>query len=355
MKKILSGYSLVIALFASGVIAPIAVDAGSSKRENSGLAELAKIDKPVFVFKTTAKDPYSLVYRPGSNTLEILLFGYYSGAGSRVFHVTKPEKQLNKLMPIRWTKFFMDGSTPVKIDEKYPGYRESTLGNAFADVLMATSILSEHYYKGTPFVDQYLNAMPFKLVFNKVEEVTALRSLLQPLFEKHELLSKCHVKPVLVIEIDGTDQILSQGDSDFFKTYFTVCDETNEEVKAFFGLQQDAMERIFVRSKDAKQVKEAFADIVFRQFESLVSEFKMKEAGAAALSVVIAAVTYDIAKGYVGDITKNAKAHVHKNAIDPLIKNLNSADAATGNGLLLMGGILGAGILAAGTASVVTE
>ena len=354
MKKILSGYSLVMALFTGALIAPVAVDAGASKSEKSGLAELAKLDKPVFLFKTTAKDPYGVVYYPGPNTLEILLFGYYPGTGSRVFHVTKPKLQLSKLMPIRMTRLFIDG-TPVKIDEKYPGYRESTLGNAFADVLMATSILSEHYYKGTPFVDQYCKAMPFKLVFNNVEEVTALRGLLQPLFEQHELLSKCPVKPVLVIEIDGAEETLAQGDSDFFKTYFTLCDAADEEAKAFFKAQEEPIANAFAKLKDAKQVKEAFGDIIFRQFESLASEFKMKEAGAAAVSAVIAAVTYDIAKGYVGDITKHAKAHVHKNAIEPMINNLNTTDHTTRNGLLLMGGILGAGVLAAGTASVVGE
>ena len=354
MKKILSGYSLVIALFAGALIVPVAVGADASKSEKSGLAELAKLDKPVFLFKTTTKDPYGIVYSPGSNKLEIILFGYYPGTGSRVFHVTKPKLQLGKLMPIRMTTLFMDG-TPVKIDEKYPGYRESTLGNAFADVLMAASILSEHYYKGTPFVDQYRKAMPFKLVFNNVEEVTALRGLLQPLFEQHELLSKCSVKPVLVVEIDDAEQTLAQGDSDFFKTYFTLCDAADEEAKAFFKAQEDPMANAFAKLKDAKQVKEAFGDIIFRQFESLVKEFKMKEAGAAAVSAVIAAVTYDIAKGYVGDITKHAKAHVHKNAIEPVINNLNAVDHTTRNGLLLMGGILGAGVLAAGTASVVGE
>ncbi|MBM3886580.1 hypothetical protein FJ364_01505 [Candidatus Dependentiae bacterium] len=361
MKKALSYYSFAMALLVSVVAAATtSLRAEATSIEKAGIAELSKVDKPVFQFKTTSKDPYALVYRPGSNVLEILTFGYYPGKGAHVFHISKPAVQLNRLMPIRMTKLYIDGL--VKIDEKFPGYRESALGRALEEVLMATSVLPVHYYKGQPFVDQYCEGMPFKLVFNNVAEISALRAYLQPLFEQHQLLIKGYVKPALLIHIENAEKTIASGDYDFLKTYFTVCDPADEVVRAFFDKQQDPINQAIAKSKEYKQVKEAFADIIFRQIESAAIEFKVKEVGAAAVYMLLAGVTLDLAKDIARKMTGEAKKHLDHNlhaavkryADDPTVKQYTDSinDSTVQNSLLYAGGILGAGLLTAGALSL---
>lgn len=378
MKKTLSGYSLMVALLLGVVSAPLAAQNAS---ENKVVAALTKLDSPVLLFKTTAKDPYFMFHRPGSTTLEVVTFGYYSGKGAHVQRVTKPRQQLCSLMPIRMTKSF--GDAPVKIDEKYVGWRESVIAKTYEDIFKAVGIMPDPYYKGTPFVDQYLETVPMKWVFNNAAEFASFRLFIQPLFESHNLLAKGLPKPVLVVEFEGpqVDQ-LSASDYEFLETYFTLVDLTDDTVKLFFADHQKQILEAVINSKDAKPVKEAFVDIMFRQMESVTNEFKTKEMAAAVVAAVVSAITMEVMKEYVKDITKHAKDHAHKKIVKPMVvkvigekeeggkkptimvdgvKYAPEADAAqksgaapmnieapahnVRNGALLAAGILGAGVL----------
>jgi hypothetical protein len=316
-------------------------------------AELAKLDKPVFLFKTTAKDPYYIVHRPGSNVLEIVMFGYYPDKkGSHVYRVSKPA-HIAELMPIRQTKLYIDG--PVKIDEKFPGYREAYVARAFEDVLKAIKILPEHYYKGTPFVDQYRESMASKWVFNNAAEFSAFRSYLQPEFETADILAKNLPKPVLILEVENMATPLSEDDYAFLNSYFTLCDLTNPVVKAFFINQQEQIIKAIAKIKDAKQVKEGFVDACFRQVESMTNEFKVKEMAVAAITAVVTAITIDIAKGYVRDFGAHVKNKVHEGAVKPVLNRVNGAhnDHALRNLLMYGGGGLALGFVATGVATQV--
>lgn len=317
-------------------------------KQSSSLEALQLIDKPVFMFKTTAKDPYYMIYRPGSNVLDVVMFGYYPGKGRHVYRVNK-SNDISKLMPIRQTTLFIDG--PVKIDVKFPGYRESYIARASEEVFKTIGFLPEHYFKGVPFVDQYLENMPSKWVFSNVEHFAAFRSYVQPLFEASELLSKNLPKPLLVLEVESAAKQLSSDDYVFLNRYFTLCDLTNPDVKAFFANCQEPINKAIAQIKDAKQVKEGFADACFRHFESLIKEGKAKDIGAAVVGGVLTAITMKLADRYLGKITTAAEEKINKHVVHPVA----SYDHPFRNGLIYGGGAIALGLVATGVASQVMD
>lgn len=347
MKKTLSGYSLMAALLLGLVSAPLAAQNAS---ENAAVTALAKLDTPVLLFKTTAKDPYFMFHRPGSSTLETVIFGYYSGTGAHVQRVTKAREQLSHLIPIRMTKFFAEG--PVKIDEKYVGWRESVVAKTYEDIFKAVGVISDLSYKGTPFVDQYLEAVPMKWVFNNAAEFASFRLFIQPLFESHNLLVQGLPKPVLVVEFEGPKAgELSAGDYEFLENYFTLIDLTNEIARVFFAEHQKQILEAVVKCGDkniTKQVKEGLVDIMFREMESVTKEFKAKELFPIIIGTVVSAITVEVMKDYLKEITKHAKNHAHARIVDPVMNKVAAAAAVkhpVRDGALIAGGVVGAGIL----------
>lgn len=234
-----------------------------------------EVDTPLFVFKTTAKDPYAMEYRSGSSILSMITFGYCPKGGYRVERVTNPSEQLTSLIPIRSTILFEDG--PVKIDVKYLGWRESVIARGYENVLEALSLINEKPYKGFPFADQYLENIPMKWVFNNSKELSALCTYLASLFDHLQVAVNNDKKPVLMIDIEGKKNTIAQEDLLFLNRYFTLADKSNPDVKEFFESKQRLILEAVLKMKDAKQVKMSATDMILNVIEGEYKEFKMKD------------------------------------------------------------------------------
>ncbi len=319
MNKVLSGYSLMVAMLLGAFSAPVAASVSAATD-----LVLNNPYKAVFLFKTTGKDPYFQLYRPGTRSLETVMFGYYTGTGVHVNRVTKAIDQLGMLIPIRATWLFEDG--PVKIDEKFVGWRESVIAKSYEDIFKATKILPDHKYKGTPFVDQYLEGIPSMWVLRSAAEVTSLRRYIEPMFEQAKLLEKGIEKPLLVVEIEGTQTSFTQDDAVFLDKYFTLVDMTNQAVQSFFVKHQEQINLAVLKIGTAKQVKEGFADMIFRSVESVTNEFKAKEMGAAIITAAITAVVFKTGEKILGELTTHAHGEVKKHAKEKVIHPLFGKD-----------------------------
>lgn len=352
MNKALGVYSLMVSLvlgcFSASAIASAPVVANIPA---AAYAAFTKLDMPVFLYKTTGKDPYFQLYRPGANTLESVLFGYYAGHGVHVRHITNASEQLEFMIPIRWTTLYEDAI--VQIDNKGTGYRESVMGKVAEDLFKAVNLLPEHSYKGTPFVDQYVEGIPMKWVFNKAAELTSLRRYLEPMFERAQLLAKGISKPALIIDIESAKNIISQEDSDFLNKYFTMVDPINDAVKLFFENHQKRINLAVLKIKDAKQVKEGFFEMLFRNAESVTKEGKAKEFGVVVISTLVSAITIGVIQEHMKEVSKDAHNHAKKHVgvvVDRLRENHDLR-----NGMLIGGGILGAGLVGAAIYAETTE
>ncbi len=271
------------------------------------LSSLMRLDTPVFQFKTVGKDPYVLKHNTGAHTLEIITLGCYPGAGSQVNHIARSEDLAN-MIPIRHVTLCCDAG--VKIDAKFPGYRESYVGRLTTDMFAGIGLMPDKYYKGALFVDEYVEAIPSKWYLRDVRDFDALRKYLQPLFEQHNLLGRGLQKPLLVLQFEKNNVKLSEDDYAFLGKYFQFCDLTDPVVLAFFNAHQTQIFEEIGRLGDAKYVKETLFEMFFRYVEKMGNEFKGKEIAAAVLYALVTAVTVDIAKGYIRDWSAQARRTV---------------------------------------------
>ena len=337
MKTGLNKYALAAALIISlcntSTQAYVALSSDNTSRTPASAeaqALLEVIDTPVALFKTTAKDPYLMVYKPGASILETIVFGWYKGEGTRVDRVSDATKQLELMVPIRQTILFEDG--PVKLEKKFVGWRESAIARGYEDVFKALGIMANPYYKGTPLLDQYLEGIPMKWVLNEPAEITSLRKYLQPLFDQAGVAGKGERKPILIIEFDGQDTEVKAEDQAFINKYFCPCSLTDDAIKTFFTTHQGKIRDAIVNGKDAKQVGEGFVDIMFRKVESVTQEFKTKEMAAAIVFGLISVHIFNKLEKHVDSlfdehivqpvhehVVQPVRAGVHRHVIKPVV------------------------------------
>lgn len=327
MKMVLNKCAIVAALIinlsTSSTQAFVALSSDNKNRTPASAeaqALLEVIDMPVALFKTTAKDPYLMVYKPGASCLETIIFGWYKGTGTRVDRVSNAATQLELMMPIRQTLLFEDG--PVKLDKKFIGWRESTIARGYEDIFKAIGVMADPYYKGNPLIDQYLAGIPMKWVFNTAAEISSLRRYLQPRFDEAGVAGKGEKKPVLIIEFDGQDTEISIEDQAFINKYFSPCSLTDEAIKIFFNTHQGKIRDAIVNGKDAKQVGESFADMMFRQIESVTSEFKTKEMAVAIVFGVLSGLLFEILHEQKKEIIKGAKDGAKEHVVEPVRRHV---------------------------------
>lgn len=327
MKTVLNRYALVVALLVNlcntSTQAYVALSSNNQSRTPASAeaqALLEVIDTPVALFKTTAKDPYLMIYKPGASVLESIVFGWYKGEGTRVDRVSDATTQLELMVPIRQTLLFEDG--PVKLDKKFVGWRESAIARGYEDIFKALHIMADPYYKGTPLLDQYLEGIAMKWVLNEGAEITSLRKYLQPLFDQAGVTGKGEKKPILIIEFDGQNTEITDEDQAFINKYFCPCSLTDDAIKTFFTNHQGKIRDAIVNCKDAKQVGEGFIDMMFRQAESITSEFKTKEMSVAIIFGLLTAITLDVIHDYRKDIVGHAKKHAHEHVVKPVHKHI---------------------------------
>lgn len=319
LNKCAIAAALIINLGTTSTQAFVALSSNNESRTPASAeaqALLEVIDTPVALFKTTAKDPYLMVYKPGASVLETIVFGWYKGTGTRVERVADATTQLELMLPIRQTLLFEDG--PVKLDKKFVGWRESTIARGYEDIFKAIGVMADPYYKGNPLVDQYLEGIPMKWVLNEATEISSLRKYLQPRFDEAGIAGKGEKKPVLIIEFDGQDREITKEDQEFINKYFSPCSLTDEAIKTFFTTHQSKIRDAIVNGKDAKQVGESFADMMFRQIESVTSEFKTKEMAVAIVFGLLSGLLFETLHEHKKEIIKGAKEGAKEHVVKPV-------------------------------------
>lgn len=314
VKKISLAGMLVLSMLFTGTVASYL---NAAEYE---VGALKRHDQPFCFFKTTGKDPYLMKFYPASAQMMYITCGTITAKGMPA-HISNTN-DLASLTPLRLVSLSMD--TSAKVDEKYPGYRETIVGKLLETVLKKIRILEDDRYKGTLLLDEYLAGMPLKMVFNTVEEFKAVRAYLEPLLVNAHALAPVQTKPLLYVTFEKPAQSLDAADQAFIDTYFTACNPADDHVSTFFKQAHDAIADALGALKDAKFVKESLAKTLFRHAESATKEFKGKDLVIVTTLFIASMLTYDLLKEIAKETIYKPVAEKVKN----IVKKSSAAPAA---------------------------
>ena len=244
--------------------------------------ELLTLGQNCLFLLTQGKDAFINVYQPDINSYKVIKLGYYNEEINSNNHLTEAEQFENMIVLSEMTNVY---SANIRVQKKYPGDRESVLGEKLANIFF-----SENEYKGKILIDEYKSNIPMFWVLNNVEE---LRSIAKYITKNIENATNKE-KPLLVIKIlnDPKLETLIQKDIEFLNSYFNICSIQDPEVKEFF---ENAKENMFDRGSNMSSPRykgETVLESVFRQTEKQFKEFKTKDWAVIAGVFVFSNILY---------------------------------------------------------------
>lgn len=284
MKSFIKKTSLAIACF--NVLA-ISVTAQTTTPATPR-AEYAMLNQPICQFKAYGK-PYMLTYKPASNKFEVIVFGTQDQSSQSIKNVQNAD-DYEFLTPIRYTLKFVDNN--IQIDKIYEGWRESYIGKGLEKSLKLLGMLPKNTYKGNPFVKNMLkNKIPTQLAFENTETLSAFIRHLKHAVLAENITPANTDKPLLLIQFEEPNQIISQDDVLFLTTYWELVNPQDTLAVKFFNTMQDKINDARSTTSGAKTVGQSGTEIVFGAIEKDTNDFKGKENMAAITKTVIVAAT----------------------------------------------------------------
>ncbi len=243
--------------------------------------------KPFAVFKAYkgAKFPYMLRFDPAQSTFTSLMCGAQDENGD--VHLAKTSEDLGKLIVLRSTLKSLDGG--FQIDKIYPGFRDSYIGRSIEEIMSIAGLLSREAYAGNFVIDEMIQGVDMKWVFQDVAGFKSFRSFLEKsISEKNLSFSK---KPYLLIDIIDGFEDLDESDADFLNQYFIMVDPEDEDVVEFYNQAIGLIKDITTCGVDFGPAGEDFGIKFMRLIEKDCSKFKMGEWAADGAKLAFTALT----------------------------------------------------------------
>lgn len=216
---------------------------------------------------TPGKDPYINIYQPDLDSYKVIKLGFHDEETNKNDHITSAKQFENIIVLSEMTNIF---SANIRMQKKYPGDRESKLGEALSNIFF-----SKDKYKGKIFIDEYKKNIPMFWVLNNVEELRSIAKYIT----KNLIDIETQDNPLLVIKIlnDPKFETLLQEDVEFLNSYFNICSTQDPEIKEFFEKAKKSMlDRGFDMSSP-RHKGESILESVFRQTEKQFKEWKSKD------------------------------------------------------------------------------
>jgi len=279
--------------------------------------QLKKLDQSFCFFKTTGKDPYVLIGRPGENSLKIVFIKTYDKEKEEIVSITN-SNQLEEMIPSRCIENYIDANKTM--DHKYVDCDDEKMAKIFKEVMYYIDFLPERNYEGTLLFDEWKANLPMKWVLRNIDDFKGIKNYLTQKFIREEISSPAK-KPLLVIEFVNNDASeLDDGDRAFIKQYFNEVSHTENEVKKFFDDCQDYLFKAKDQLKSPKYIQESLGEMLYRNFEKFVQEFKTKKVITAVTSSLETLSIANVVKGLISnEADKKKKELASKFNISQLI------------------------------------
>jgi hypothetical protein len=170
----------------------------------------------------------------------------------------------------------------LQVDQRFQGSREPILGIIFEEVFRDVGLLSSKEYSGTLLVDEYKIGMPMRWSFSSPAYLTAVRRYLEHAF-KAKKIAPSENKPLLKIELVKKQDAIDAIDLEFLNRYFTILDNNNPEVIAFFDKAHDEIKSALDLTKDAKTVGQKGFEKLFTDIEKEANDFDVEKLSLKAM------------------------------------------------------------------------
>lgn len=244
--------------------------------------ELLTLGQNCLFLLTPGKDAFVSIYQPDVDSYKLIKLGYYNEKTNSNNHLTKPEQFENMIVLSEMTNIY---SANIRVQKKYPGDRESVLGEKLANIFF-----SENEYKGKILIDEYNKNIPMFWVLNNAEELKSIAKYII----KNIVDTTNENKPLLVIKIldDPKLKTLIQEDIEFLNFYFNICSLQDPEIKEFFETAKENMLDRGSNMSSPRYKGETVLESVFRQTEKQFKEFKTKDWAIIAGVFVFSHILY---------------------------------------------------------------
>lgn len=278
----------LFAAVAAGFVSSVAADAAK-------YSEFTKHDQPFAFFKVADGDkyPYMIKAEPGFNRFSMILLGSERENGDVV--LAKTAQDLETMTPIRNTLKCADSG--VQIDKIYEGFREAYVDIALEATFKLMNMYPMEGYKGKLFVDEYLAGMPMKWTLSTSAQLSATVKFLQARFIENKIAPAAN-KPLLLVELYDKSSIVG-AEAAFLNNYYTVLDLQDPEVATFFVNAQKFLNDALDKTKDAKNVAEAFGEGLLRELDEKAKKFEAKKLIGWVTMIVLAGLTWKAFENFV--------------------------------------------------------
>ncbi len=244
--------------------------------------EILTLGQNCLFLLTPGKDAFVSIYQPDVDSYKLIKLGYYNEETNNNNHLTKSEQFENMVVLSEMTNIY---SANIRVQKKYPGDRESVLGEKLANIFF-----SENEYKGKILIDEYKSNIPMFWVLNNVEELRSIAKYIT----KNIANTTNEEKPLLVIKIlnDPKLETLIQKDIEFLNSYFDICSIQDPEIKEFFENAKESMLDRGSNMSSPRYKGETVLESVFRQTEKQFKEFKTKDWAVIAGVFIFSNILY---------------------------------------------------------------
>lgn len=229
--------------------------------------EILSLGQNCLILITPGKDAWVKVYQPDIDAYKAIKLGYHDEKTNKNDHITNSKQFENIVVLSQMTNTV---SANIRVQKKYPGDRESKVGEALSNVFF-----SKDAYNGKILIDEYNQNIPMFWVLNNVEE---LRSIAKYITKNLPDVTN-QANPLLVIKIlnDPKFETLTQEDVVFLNSYFNICSIQDPEIKKFFETANKSMIDRGYDMSSPRYKGESVLESVFRQTEKQFNEFKYKD------------------------------------------------------------------------------